>query len=282
VIKVGPPAGDNLRNYPSTFPDECRLFLGTNRSKRSIVIDSKRPQGLDALKRLVHDADVFVRNFRPGVGKRLGTGYEELAQSHARLIYASLSGYRRQRSHAHAQRLRRGAADDDWLCVGTGIEGKVAGDSVWLRGGLLRRVDLALGVTAALRPGAHRARSAPGAFRCLAPRCACSRDASFGPKARARKSIGTLAPRASTLFFRQSKGTSIGRPDMPARGAQGAEPAQSLRSKRASVARAKGYGFSLHAGLRCSAEQRQELEQLCRCSRCRSSWPCRAQPCCPG
>jgi CoA-transferase family III len=214
VIKVEPPAGDNLRNYPSTLPDECRLFLGTNRSKRSIVIDSKRPEGLDALKRLVHDADVFVHNFRPGVGKRLGIGYEGLAQSHARLIYASLSGYRRQRSHAHAQRLRPGAADDDWhlrrdrhrresrrrFCV-----------APWWTTTPRRS---GVGVTAALRPRAHRPRSAPGAFRCVAPRCACSRDASFGPKAGARKSIRTLAPRASTLFLRQSKGTSIGRPDM--------------------------------------------------------------------
>jgi hypothetical protein len=37
------------------------------------------------------------------------------------------------------------------------------------------------------------------------------------------------------------------------------------RSEPASPALcAKAYGFSLHAGLRCGAEQRQELEQLCR------------------
>jgi crotonobetainyl-CoA:carnitine CoA-transferase CaiB-like acyl-CoA transferase len=93
VIKVEPPIGDNMRNYPSTLSAECRLFLGVNRGKRSIVIDLKQPEGLALLKQLVAEVDVFVHNFRPGVAERLGIGYEDLAPSHPRLIYAGLSGY---------------------------------------------------------------------------------------------------------------------------------------------------------------------------------------------
>ena len=37
VIKIEPPDGDNLRQYPSTLPSESRAFLGVNRSKRGIV-----------------------------------------------------------------------------------------------------------------------------------------------------------------------------------------------------------------------------------------------------
>lgn len=93
VVKVEPPAGDNMRNYPSTLEGECRLFVGVNRGKRSIVIDLKRPEGLECLKRLIEGADMLVHNFRPGVAERLGIGYEDLAASNPRLIYAGLSGY---------------------------------------------------------------------------------------------------------------------------------------------------------------------------------------------
>ena len=49
VIKVEPPAGDNLRNYPSTLSSESRAFLGVNRSQLGLVLDLKKPEGLDIL-----------------------------------------------------------------------------------------------------------------------------------------------------------------------------------------------------------------------------------------
>src|ERR1700729_1179537 len=45
VIKIEPPKGDTLRQYPSSFAQESRAFLGTNRSKRGIVLDLKQPSG---------------------------------------------------------------------------------------------------------------------------------------------------------------------------------------------------------------------------------------------
>src|SRR5580704_8070980 len=72
VIKVEPPTGDTLRQYPSTLPGESRAFLGVNRSKRGIVIDLKKPEGLQVLRCLVEQTDVLVHNFRPSVPPRLG------------------------------------------------------------------------------------------------------------------------------------------------------------------------------------------------------------------
>src|ERR1700761_818225 len=72
VIKIEPPTGDTLRSYPSTLAAEGRAFVGVNRSKRGLVIDLKKPAGLEVLKRLVANADVLVHNFRPSVPKRLG------------------------------------------------------------------------------------------------------------------------------------------------------------------------------------------------------------------
>src|SRR5215831_8001493 len=71
VIKVEPPSGDTLRQYPSTLKQESRAFLGCNRSKLGIVLDLKQPEDLNALYKLVESADVFVHNFRPSVPPRL-------------------------------------------------------------------------------------------------------------------------------------------------------------------------------------------------------------------
>jgi formyl-CoA transferase len=93
VLKIEPPTGDNLRNYPSTLAAESRAFIGVNRSKRGVVLDLKQPQHLAALLRLVREADVLVHNFRPGVPKRLGIAHEQLELLNPRLIYCAVTGY---------------------------------------------------------------------------------------------------------------------------------------------------------------------------------------------
>ncbi len=93
VIKVEPPEGDNLRNYPSTLAGESRAFLGVNRRKRGIVLDLKQPDGLAVLRRMVEAADVLVHNFRPAVPARLGIDYERMKAINPRLIYCALTGY---------------------------------------------------------------------------------------------------------------------------------------------------------------------------------------------
>jgi crotonobetainyl-CoA:carnitine CoA-transferase CaiB-like acyl-CoA transferase len=64
-----------------------------NRSRRSVTVDLKRPDGLEAMLRLVDDADVVVETFRPGVTDRLGIGYEALHARNPRLVYCSCPGY---------------------------------------------------------------------------------------------------------------------------------------------------------------------------------------------
>lgn len=93
VLKVEPPDGDNLRNYPSTLQAESRAFIGVNRSKLGITLDLKKPQGHAALLKLVREADVLVHNFRPSVPKRLGIDHEQLNLINPRLIYCAVTGY---------------------------------------------------------------------------------------------------------------------------------------------------------------------------------------------
>lgn len=93
VIKIEPPEGDNLRNYPSTLPGESRAFLGVNRNKRGIGLDLKHPDGVGVLRRMVERADVLVHNFRPSVPARLGIDFDRMRAVNPRLVYCALTGY---------------------------------------------------------------------------------------------------------------------------------------------------------------------------------------------
>ena len=93
VIKIEPPEGDNLRNYPSTLSGESRAFLGVNRNKLGMGLDLKHPGGLGVLRRLVEAADVLVHNFRPEVPRRLGIDYDRIKAINLRLVYCALTGY---------------------------------------------------------------------------------------------------------------------------------------------------------------------------------------------
>lgn len=96
VVKIEPPAGDPMRHLgPARNGGMAAMFLGMNRNKRSIVLDLKKAQAGEVLRRLVADADVVVHNMRPNAAERLGISYKHLCEGNPRLVYASASGYRR-------------------------------------------------------------------------------------------------------------------------------------------------------------------------------------------
>src|ERR1700757_4487708 len=68
VAKIEPPGiGDHVRKW--TRPDLNGLspyYLAANRNKKSLVIDLKRPEGVELALRLSEQADALVENFRPG------------------------------------------------------------------------------------------------------------------------------------------------------------------------------------------------------------------------
>ena len=95
VIKIESPDGDTTRfTGPARSPDMAALYMGLNRSKRSLVLDLKQAAAADALWRLIGTADVLVHSMRPQKIERLGFGHEAVCARHPRLIYAGLHGYR--------------------------------------------------------------------------------------------------------------------------------------------------------------------------------------------
>lgn len=93
VIKVEAPEGDHTRAASQRRAGFSANFLNNNRNKRSIVLDLKREEGLEVLRRLAKGADVFIQNFRPGVVERLGVGEEAIRRVSPAIVYVSLSGY---------------------------------------------------------------------------------------------------------------------------------------------------------------------------------------------
>ncbi len=66
-------------------------WLGRN--KKTVYLNMKKPLAVEAVKQLVHEYDIVVEQFRPGVMDRLGIGYETLRKENPRLIYCAITGY---------------------------------------------------------------------------------------------------------------------------------------------------------------------------------------------
>lgn len=102
VIKLESPDGDSARTAgPEPTGGRGALFLGSNRNKRSLVLDLKQPAGRNALLELVKDADVFLHNMRPQAIGRLGLDYGDLAAVNPKLIYCACYGFREGGPYSH-------------------------------------------------------------------------------------------------------------------------------------------------------------------------------------
>jgi CoA:oxalate CoA-transferase len=93
VIKVEAPEGELMRSRPVQRNGAGTMFGQLNAGKRCIVLDLKKPESIAAIRKLVKTVDIVLENYRPGVMKRLGLDYPELARINPRLVYGAISGY---------------------------------------------------------------------------------------------------------------------------------------------------------------------------------------------
>lgn len=126
VIKIEPPGGDVMRKSgPMRHPDMGHFYLAMGRNKRSVVLDLKKPQGLQVLLRMVADADVLVYNIRPQAMARLGLSYEALRKVNPRLVYAGAYGFSQKGPYAARPAyddLIQGMCGLPWLSHAAGAE----------------------------------------------------------------------------------------------------------------------------------------------------------------
>ncbi len=95
VIKLEIPGkGDDSRSYGPPFVEgESAYFLSVNRNKKSLTLNMKSERSTEIIHRLIKQSDVLVENFRPGVMKRLGLGFQRVKEMNSQIIYCSISGF---------------------------------------------------------------------------------------------------------------------------------------------------------------------------------------------
>jgi crotonobetainyl-CoA:carnitine CoA-transferase CaiB-like acyl-CoA transferase len=95
VIKVESPSGDLGRTIGGlgVTPGMGPKFLHLNRNKRSIVLDLKKPEGYQALMKLIERADVLVWNVRPDSMARMKLSYDDVRAVNPKIIYCGMFGF---------------------------------------------------------------------------------------------------------------------------------------------------------------------------------------------
>lgn len=95
VIKVEAPNGsDETRRWGPPFQnDVSAYYLTANRNKKSITVDLKSKEGVEIIKKLVHESDVVIHNFKTGTMERFGLGYDILYNINPGIVYCSITGF---------------------------------------------------------------------------------------------------------------------------------------------------------------------------------------------
>ena len=109
VVKIEPTGiGDPARLFAQMLGGDLPFnppFEMDNRSKRSVVIDLRTPEGRELGLELIDSADVFVTNVRQAGLERIGFGPKALTERNPRLIYAAVTGLRARGARKGSRRL---------------------------------------------------------------------------------------------------------------------------------------------------------------------------------
>ncbi len=73
-----------------------------SRGRRSIALDLKKPEAVEAVLKLTEQADILQEGFRPGVMERLGLGPDICLARNPKLVYGRMTGWGQTGPWAHA------------------------------------------------------------------------------------------------------------------------------------------------------------------------------------
>ena len=72
------------------------------RNRRSVFIDLRKSEGVEALFRMLEQVDALQEGFRPGVMEKLGLGPKACLERNPRLVYGRMTGWGQQGPLSHA------------------------------------------------------------------------------------------------------------------------------------------------------------------------------------
>lgn len=93
IIKIEPPGGDPVRGWGAQSGGASLWWSVHGRNKRSVVVDLKQPEGIEAVARIIARSDALIENQRPGGLARLGFDRDRLQALRPGLVVAHVSGY---------------------------------------------------------------------------------------------------------------------------------------------------------------------------------------------
>lgn len=91
VVRIDRPGGNTPLN----------VSYGLGRSRPSVAVNLKHPDGVATVLRLIEGADILIEGYRPGVTERLGLGPQECLARNPRLIYGRMTGWGQSGPLAH-------------------------------------------------------------------------------------------------------------------------------------------------------------------------------------
>jgi len=94
VIKVEQPgAGDETRGFEPRLAQDSAYYFACNRSKASITVNLRSPEGQAIIRELAQKVDVVVENFPAGTLARYGLDFTMLSTLNPKLVYVSCTGF---------------------------------------------------------------------------------------------------------------------------------------------------------------------------------------------
>jgi len=102
VIKVEQPgAGDETRGFEPQLAKDSAYFFACNRSKASITVNLRNPEGQNIIRELAQKVDVVVENFPAGTLGRYGLDFAVLCALNPKLVFVSCTGFGQSGPYAH-------------------------------------------------------------------------------------------------------------------------------------------------------------------------------------
>jgi crotonobetainyl-CoA:carnitine CoA-transferase CaiB-like acyl-CoA transferase len=102
VIKVEQPgSGDETRGFEPRLARDSAYYFACNRSKASVTVNLRSPEGQDIIRELAQKVDVVVENFPAGTLGRYGLDFATLSGLNPKLVYVSCTGFGQAGPYAH-------------------------------------------------------------------------------------------------------------------------------------------------------------------------------------